>query len=54
MEGIRDKGNRATPSGVGCLRKVVGVGLGLILGALAGVVVGLVAGVGIAIALGVL
>ena len=40
--------------GAGCSRSVVGVGLGLALGALAGVVLGLVVGVGIAVVLGVL
>ncbi len=38
----------------GCLKKAVGVGLGLALGALAGIVTGLVAGVGIAMILGIL
>ena len=42
------------PKGAGCLRSVVGVGLGLALGALAGIVVGLVVGVGIAMILGIL
>jgi hypothetical protein len=38
----------------GCLKSVVGVGLGLALGALSGTVLGLLVGVGIAMALGVL
>jgi hypothetical protein len=38
----------------GCLKSFVGVGLGLILGALAGIPVGLAAGVVIAMILGVL
>jgi hypothetical protein len=54
MEGIKSGGNSPTPGGVGCLRRVVGVGLGLILGAFAGIIVGLVAGVGIAMILGLL
>jgi hypothetical protein len=46
---------RSTAAGrTGCLRSAVGVGLGLVLGALAGIVVGLVAGVAIAMVLGVL
>ena len=54
MEVMQGRENGAAPSGVGCLRRAVGVGLGLILGALAGIVVGLAAGVGIAMLLGVL
>jgi hypothetical protein len=50
----KDGESYTAPHDAGCLRSVVGVGLGLILGALAGIVVGLVAGVGIAMALGVL
>ena len=46
--------SHTAPRHAGCIRPFVGVGLGLILGALAGIVVGLVAGGGIAIALGVL
>jgi hypothetical protein len=44
----------AAPRRAGRLRKIVGVGLGLALGALAGIVVGLAAGVGIAMILGIL
>ena len=50
-----DDGEQSTaPKGAGCLQSVVGVGLGLALGALAGIAVGLLAGVGIAMILGVL
>jgi hypothetical protein len=51
---MEDVANDAAPKSAGCLRSVVGVGLGLALGALAGIGVGLVAGVGIALILGVL
>jgi hypothetical protein len=51
---MKDVENDTAPESAGCLRSVVGVGLGLALGALAGIVVGLVAGVGIALILGVL
>ena len=51
---LKDGENPTAPKSTGCLQSVVGVGLGLSLGALAGVVVGLVAGVGIAVILGVL
>ena len=54
MEASRDRGDVTAPKGPGCLRSVVGVGLGLALGMLTGIVVGLVAGVGIAMILGVL
>jgi hypothetical protein len=55
MEAImKDGENGAAPRGAGGFKSVVGVGLGLALGALAGIVVGLVAGVGIAMILGVL
>lgn len=50
----KDGENCTAPQDAGCLRSVVGVGLGLILGVLAGIVVGSVAGVGIALLLGVL
>ena len=43
-----------TPTRRGTFHRVVGVGFGLLLGAMTGVVVGLVAGVGIAMILGVL
>ena len=55
MEAMMKDGENATvPKSAGCLRSVVGVGLGLALGALAGIFVGLVAGVGISMILGVL
>jgi hypothetical protein len=50
----KDGESRTAPKSAGCLKSVVGVGLGLALGALAGIVVGLVVGIGIAMALGVL
>ena len=46
--------NSATAQNRGCLKSVVGVGLGLFLGALVGIFVGLLVGVGIAMVLGVL
>ena len=49
-----DREEETAPKGVGCLRSVVSVGLGLALGALAGIVAGSVAGVGIAMVLGIL
>ena len=49
-----DREKETAPKGAGCSRSVVGMGLGLALGALAGIIVGLVAGVGIALILGVL
>ena len=52
--GMKDRDSRAASRNTGCLKSVVGVGLGLALGGLAGIVVGLVAGVGIAMILGVL
>jgi hypothetical protein len=51
---INDGGSSTAPNSAGCLKTVVGVGLGLALGALAGIVAGLVAGVSIAMILGVL
>jgi hypothetical protein len=54
MEGEQVGGKNATSRRIGCSRRIVGVGLGLILGALVGIIVGLVAGVGIAMLLGVL
>jgi hypothetical protein len=51
---MRDEEKGVMPAKPGRLRKVVGIGLGLALGALAGIVLGLVAGVGIATILGVL
>ena len=54
MEAMNGGENSTAPKGAGCLRTVVGVGSGLVLGALAGIVVGLVTGVGIAMILGVL
>jgi hypothetical protein len=51
---MKDVENGTAPKSAGCLRSVVGVGLGLALGALVGIFVGLVAGVGIAMILGVL
>ena len=51
---MKDVENGTAPKSGGCLRSVVGMGLGLALGALAGIVVGLVTGVGIALILGVL
>jgi len=55
MEAMMKDGENATAARrTGCLRSVVGVGLGLALGALAGIFVGLVAGVSIAMILGVL
>jgi len=51
---MRDVENSKAPKSAGCVRSVVGVGSGLVLGALAGIAVGLVAGVGIAMILGVL
>ena len=48
----QEKGN--APRKAGRLQKLVGVGLGLALGALAGIIVGLVAGAGIATILGIL
>jgi hypothetical protein len=51
---MKDVENGTAPKSAGCLRSVVGVGLGLTLGALVGIFVGLVAGVGIAMILGVL
>ena len=50
----KDVENGTAPRDAGCLKSVVGVGLGLALGVLAGIVVGLVAGGGIAMILGVL
>ncbi len=50
----KDVADGTAPKSAGCLKSVVGVGLGLALGVLAGIVVGLVAGVGIAMMLGVL
>jgi hypothetical protein len=49
----QDPDGSTAPKSAGCLRPVVGVGLGLILGALAGIPLGLVAGVVIAMILGV-
>jgi hypothetical protein len=46
--------NSTTARNAGCLKSVVGVGLGLFLGGLAGIVVGLLLGVGIAMVFGVL
>ena len=54
MEAANSGEGSNAPRGAGCVRSVVGVGLGLVLGALAGIAVGLVVGVGIAMALGVL
>ena len=55
MEAMVKDGENATAARcTGCMRSVVGVGLGLALGALAGIFVGLVAGVSIAMVLGVL
>jgi hypothetical protein len=51
---VKDVEDGTAPESAGCIKSVVGVGLGLALGALAGIVVGLVAGVGIAMILGVL
>ena len=51
---MKDVEDGTAPKRAGCLRSVVGIGLGLALGALAGIVVGLVAGLGIALILGVL
>jgi hypothetical protein len=51
---MEDGENGTAPRRAGCLKSVVGVGLGLALGALAGIIVGLVAGVGIAMIVGVL
>ena len=51
---MTDTESRAVPKRAGCFKSAVGVGLGLVLGALAGIAVGLVVGVGIAMALGVL
>ena len=50
----KDRKTDAAPKRAGSSRSVVGVGLGLALGALAGVVLGLVVGVGIAVLLGIL
>ena len=49
-----DRETDTAPKSAGSSRSVVGVGLGLALGALAGVVLGLVVGVGIAVLLGIL
>jgi hypothetical protein len=54
MEASKVQQNGTARRGTGCLKSVVGVGLGLALGALAGIVTGFIAGVGIAMALGVL
>ena len=43
-----------TASTAGCLKTAVGVGAGLVLGALAGLVLGLLVGVGLAMILGVI
>ena len=51
---MNDEENSTAPKSAGCLRSVVGVGLGLALGVLAGIVVGAVVGVGIAMILGIL
>jgi hypothetical protein len=51
---IKDAEDSRAPGGRGCLKSVVGVGLGLALGALVGIIVGLLLGVGIALALGIL
>lgn len=54
MEAMNSGEGSTAPWGVGCVRSVVGVGLGLVLGVLAGIAVGLVGGVAIAMILGVL
>ena len=55
MEDMMKDGEKGkTTRGAGCLESIVGMGLGLALGALAGIVVGLVTGVGIAMILGIL
>jgi hypothetical protein len=54
MEAMNSGEGNTVPKSTGCLKSVVGVGLGLALGGLAGVGVGLVAGVAIAMILGVL
>ena len=50
----KDAESTTAPRSAGCLKSLVGVGLGLTLGVLAGIVVGLAAGVGIALILGIL
>ena len=50
----KDVENGTAPRDAGCLKSVVGVGLGLALGVLAGIIVGALVGVGIALILGVL
>ncbi len=50
----KDEGSSTATKNAGCLKPFVGVGCGLILGALAGIPVGLAAGVVIAMILGVL
>jgi hypothetical protein len=49
-----DREKEVVPKGAGCPRSVVGVGLGLALGALAGIVVGSAVGVAAAVILGIL